>query len=409
VEEPPFLFFGDAAGSAAMTEPLMATYKRLPVAFERGDGVWLWDTEGRRYLDALSGIAVCGLGHAHPAVRDALCEQAGLLVHTSNLYRITEQERLGVMLTEMSGMDRVFFGNSGAEANEAAIKLARLHAHRRGVENPAILVAENSFHGRTLATLSATGNRKVQAGFEPLVQGFVRVPYDDIEAIETAAANRPNIVAILVEPIQGEGGIRIPAPDYGQRLRALCDRHGWLLICDEIQTGMGRTGRWFGHEHGGTAPDVVTLAKGLANGVPIGACLARGAAADVFGPGSHGSTFGGNPLVCRAARAVLETIVAEDLIANAAEQGAYLLDGFRTALTDLPGVVEVRGRGLMLGIELDRPCADLVGQALEAGLLINVTAERVIRLLPPLILARSEADRLLEGLTALIKRWLSDA
>jgi acetylornithine aminotransferase len=392
-----------------MTEPLMATYKRLPVAFARGEGVWLWDTEGRRYLDALSGIAVCGLGHAHPAVRDAICEQAGLLIHTSNLYRITEQERLGAMLTEMSGMDRVFFGNSGAEANEAAIKIARLHAHRRGVENPAILVAENSFHGRTLATLSATGNRKVQAGFEPLVQGFVRVPYDDVEAIETAAANRPNIVAILVEPIQGEGGIRIPAPDYGQRLRELCDRHGWLLICDEIQTGMGRTGRWFGHEHGGTLPDVVTLAKGLANGVPIGACLARGAAAEVFGPGSHGSTFGGNPLVCRAGRAVLETIVAEDLIANAAEQGAYLLDGFRSALSEVPGVVEVRGRGLMLGIELDRPCADLVGQALEAGLLINVTAERVIRLLPPLILARSEADRLLDGLTTLVKRWLSDA
>ena len=392
-----------------MTEPLMATYKRLPVAFARGEGVWLWDTEGRRYLDALSGIAVCGLGHAHPAVRDAICEQAGLLIHTSNLYRITEQERLGAMLTEMSGMDRVFFGNSGAEANEAAIKIARLHAHRRGVENPAILVAENSFHGRTLATLSATGNRKVQAGFEPLVQGFVRVPYDDVEAIETAAANRPNIVAILVEPIQGEGGIRIPASDYGQRLRELCDRHGWLLICDEIQTGMGRTGRWFGHEHGGTLPDVVTLAKGLANGVPIGACLARGAAAEVFGPGSHGSTFGGNPLVCRAGRAVLETIVAEDLIANAAEQGAYLLAGFRTALSEVPGVVEVRGRGLMLGIELDRPCADLVGQALEAGLLINVTAERVIRLLPPLILARSEADRLLDGLTTLVKRWLSDA
>jgi acetylornithine aminotransferase len=392
-----------------MTEPLMATYKRLPVAFARGEGVWLWDTEGRRYLDALSGIAVCGLGHAHPAVRDALCEQAGLLVHTSNLYRITEQERLGAMLTEMSGMDRVFFGNSGAEANEAAIKIARLYAHRRGVENPAILVAENSFHGRTLATLSATGNRKVQAGFEPLVQGFVRVPYDDVEAIETAAANRSNIVAILVEPIQGEGGIRIPAPDYGQRLRELCDRHGWLLICDEIQTGMGRTGRWFGHEHGGAAPDVVTLAKGLANGVPIGACLARGAAAEVFGPGAHGSTFGGNPLVCRAARAVLETIVAEDLIANAAEQGAYLLEGFRTALSDVPGVVEVRGRGLMLGIELDRPCADLVVQALEAGLLINVTADRVIRLLPPLILARAEADRLLVGLTALVKRWLSDA
>lgn len=392
-----------------MSEPLMATYTRLPVAFERGEGVWLWDTEGRRYLDALSGIAVCGLGHAHPAVRDALCDQAGLLVHTSNLYRIPEQERLGAMLTEMSGMDRVFFANSGAEANEAAIKLARLHAHRCGVENPAILVAENSFHGRTLATLSATGNRKVQAGFEPLVQGFVRVPYDDIAAIETAAANRPNIVAILVEPIQGEGGIRIPAADYGPRLREICDRQGWLLICDEIQTGMGRTGRLFGHEHSATAPDVVTLAKGLANGVPIGACLARGPAAEVFGPGSHGSTFGGNPLACRAARAVLETIVADDLMANAAEQGAYLLDGFRGALGDVRGVAEVRGRGLMLGIELDRPCAELVGQALAAGLLINVTAERVIRLLPPLILSRSEADQLLHGLSGLIKRYLGHA
>jgi acetylornithine/N-succinyldiaminopimelate aminotransferase len=392
-----------------MSEPLMATYRRLPVAFEHGEGVWLWDTDGRRYLDALSGIAVCGLGHAHPAVREAICDQAGLLVHTSNLYRIPEQERLGAMLTEMSGMDRVFFANSGAEANEAAIKLARLSAHQRGVENPAILVAENSFHGRTLATLSATGNRKVQAGFEPLVQGFVRVPYDDIAAIETAAAHRSNIVAILVEPIQGEGGIRIPAVDYGPRLRELCDRHGWLLICDEIQTGMGRTGRLFAHEHHGTAPDVITLAKGLANGVPIGACLARGAAAEVLGPGSHGSTFGGNPLACRAARAVLETIVADDLIANAAEQGAYLLKGFREALSSVRGVIDVRGQGLMLGIELDRPCADLVGLALDAGLLINVTAERVVRLLPPLILTRPEAEQLLQELAGLIERYLGAA
>jgi acetylornithine aminotransferase len=392
-----------------MSEPLMATYRRLPVAFERGEGVWLWDTDGRRYLDALSGIAVCGLGHAHPAVREAICEQAGVLVHTSNLYRIPEQERLGSMLTEMSGMDRIFFANSGAEANEAAIKLARLSAHQRGVENPAILVAENSFHGRTLATLSATGNRKVQAGFEPLVQGFVRVPYDDITAIETAAAHRSNIVAILVEPIQGEGGIQIPAADYGPRLRELCDRHGWLLICDEIQTGMGRTGRLFAHEHHGTAPDVVTLAKGLANGVPIGACLARGAAAEVLGPGSHGSTFGGNPLACRAARAVLETIVADDLIANAAEQGAYLLKGFREALSRVRGVIDVRGQGLMLGIELDRPCADLVGLALDAGLLINVTAERVVRLLPPLILTRPVAEQLLQELAGLIERYLGAA
>lgn len=389
-----------------MSESLMATYQRLPVAFARGEGVWLWDTEGRRYLDALSGIAVCGLGHAHPAIREAICEQAALLVHTSNLYRITEQERLGTMLTQMAGMDRVFFANSGAEANEAAIKLARLHAHQRGMDNPAILVTENSFHGRTLATLSATGNRKVQAGFEPLVQGFVRVPYDDVPAIETAAANRPNIVAVLVEPIQGEGGIRIPSADYGRRLRELCDRHGWLLMCDEVQTGMGRTGRLFAHQHGGADPDVMTLAKGLANGVPIGACLARGAAAEVLVPGSHGSTFGGNPLACRAARAVLESLAAGDLIANAAEQGAYLLAGFREALGGIAGVVGVRGRGLMLGIELDRPCADLVAQALEVGLLINVTAERVIRLLPPLILTRHEADHLLQGLSDLITRYL---
>ena len=387
----------------------MATYKRLPVTFARGEGAWLWDTDGKRYLDALSGIAVCGLGHAHPAVRDAICEQAGLLIHTSNIYGIAEQERLGAMLTEAAGMDRVFFSNSGAEANEAAIKLARLHAHRRGIENPAILVAEGSFHGRTLATLSATGNRKVQAGFDPLVQGFVRVPFDDLEAIEIAAGNRPNIVAILVEPIQGEGGINIPADDYLARLRALCDREGWLLMLDEIQTGMGRTGRLFAHQHAGIQPDVMTLAKALGNGVPIGACLARGAAAEVFTPGTHGSTFGGNPLTCRVARTVLETIASQDLVANAAEQGEFLLDAFRAALQGIKGVVAIRGRGLMLGIELDRPCADLVGRALDAGLLINVTAERVIRLLPPLILERPQAQQLVDSLTALIQGFLGDA
>jgi len=385
----------------------MSTYKRLPVVFERGEGVWLWDDTGKRYLDALSGIAVCGLGHAHPAVREAICEQAGRLIHTSNIYRILEQERLGDLLTAAAGMDRVFFANSGAEANEAAIKLARLHAHRRGIENPTILVTENSFHGRTLATLTATGNRKVQAGFEPLVQGFVRVPYNDVDAVETAAANRKNIVAILVEPIQGEGGINIPADDYLARLRAVCDREGWLLICDEIQTGMGRTGRLFGFEHAGIVPDVFTLAKGLGNGVPIGACLARGAAAEVFGPGSHGSTFGGNPLACRAARAVLETIAADDLVANAARQGEGLLAAFRGFLADIPGVVDVRGRGLMIGIELDRPCAELVNLALAEGLLINVTAERVVRLLPPLILQEPEARQLAETLSSLILRFLA--
>ena len=389
-----------------MHDPLMATYKRLPVTFARGEGAWLWDTDGRRYLDALSGIAVCGLGHAHPAVREALCEQAGLLIHTSNIYQIAEQQALGEALTAYAGMDRVFFSNSGAEANEAAIKIARLHAHHRGIQDPAILVMEASFHGRTLATLSATGNRKVQAGFEPLVHGFVRVPYDDIAAVEIAAANRSNIVAILVEPIQGEGGINIPAADYLPRLRALCDTHGWLLMLDEIQTGMGRTGLPFAHQHAGIQPDVMTLAKGLANGVPIGACLARGAAADVFAPGNHGSTFGGNPLACRAARAVLEVIQAEDLAGRAAAMGQYLLDGFRQRLAGVSGVKAIRGRGLMLGIELDRPCPELVAQALAQGLLINVTADRVIRLLPPLILEQAQADLLLDGLTELVRGWL---
>lgn len=385
----------------------MATYRRLPVTFTHGAGAWLWDETGKRYLDALAGIAVCGLGHAHPAVREALCDQAGSLVHTSNLYQIAAQTELGARLTALAGMDRVFFGNSGAEANEAAIKLARLHGHHRGIEKPAILVMENSFHGRTLATLTATGNRKVQAGFEPLVQGFVRVPYDDLAAVETAGANRHDLVAILVEPIQGEGGIRIPSPDYLPRLREICDRHGWLLMLDEIQTGMGRTGKLFAHQHSGIQPDVMTLAKGLANGVPIGACLARGAAAEVFGPGTHGSTFGGNPLACRAASAVLATIEDEGLTARAAERGAQLLAGFRQALAHQPGVADIRGRGLMIGIELDRPCADLVGQALAAGLLINVTADRVIRLLPPLILEPAQADLLVSELARLIRDFLA--
>ncbi len=385
----------------------MATYRRLPVTFTHGEGAWLWDEAGKRYLDALSGIAVCGLGHAHPAVRDALCEQAGSLIHTSNLYQIAAQTELGARLTACAGMDRVFFGNSGAEANEAAIKLARLHGHHRGIERPAILVMENSFHGRTLATLSATGNRKVQAGFEPLVQGFVRVPYNDLGAVETAAANRQDIVAVLVEPIQGEGGINIPAPDYLPRLRAICDRQGWLLMLDEIQTGMGRTGRLFAHQHSGIQPDVMTLAKGLANGVPIGACLARGVAATVLGPGSHGSTFGGNPLACRAASAVLATLEGEGLVDRATHLGNQIKTSLRHALARQPGVRDIRGVGLMIGIELDRPCAELVGQALEAGLLINVTAERVIRLLPPLILERDQVELLVDQLARLIVAFLA--
>ena len=391
----------------AQRSPLMATYNRLPVAFARGEGAWLWDQDGRRYLDALAGIAVCGLGHAHPAVRDALCDQAATLIHTSNLYQVPHQTELGARLCGAAGMERVFFGNSGAEANEAAIKLARLHAHRRGVQNPAILVMENAFHGRTLATLTATGNRKAQAGFEPLVQGFVRVPYNAIDAVETAAENRPNIVAVLVEPIQGEGGILIPDEDYLQRLRLLCDHHDWLLMIDEIQTGMGRTGRLFAHQWSGVKPDVMTLAKGLANGVPIGACLASGAAAEVLGPGSHGSTFGGNPLACRAALSVLDTLEHQHLPERAAVLGDRLIDGLRTRLNGVTGVVDIRGCGLMIGIELDRPCAELVPMALEQGLLINVTAGSVVRLLPPLILDDEQATQIVEAVSELILTFLN--
>ncbi len=385
----------------------MATYRRLPVHFVRGEGVWLWDQENRRYLDALSGIAVCGLGHAHPAITEVLCDQAKTLLHTSNLYEIPQQVALGQALTELADMDRVFFGNSGAEANEAAIKIARRYGHERGIEQPAILVMENSFHGRTLATLSATGNRRVRAGFEPLVPGFVRVPFDDLDAVDRAAANRPEIVAILVEPIQGEGGVQIPAPDYLAELRRRCDAQGWLLMLDEIQTGMGRTGRLFAHEHAGIRPDVMTLAKGLGNGVPIGACLARGPAAEVLGPGTHGSTFGGNPLVCRVALKVLECLQQDVLWERADALGRRLLDQFQDTLGHLSGVRAIRGQGLMIGIELDRPAGALVERALERGLLINVTAERVVRLLPPLILQEEEADRLVEQLAALLTDFLS--
>ncbi len=389
-----------------MPDVLMATYNRLPIAFERGEGAWLLDGAGRRYLDALSGIAVCGLGHAHPAVTGALCHQAGTLLHTSNLYRIPLQEQLGERLAAAARMERVFFCNSGAEANEAAIKLARLYGHRRGIEKPVILVMEESFHGRTLATLSATGNRRVQAGFEPLVQGFARVPFGDIESIEAVAAHSASIVAVLVEPVQGEGGVNIPPESYLNQLRAVCDRQGWLLMLDEIQTGMGRSGRMFSHMHNGIQPDVMTLAKALGNGVPIGACLARGEAAGVLGAGSHGSTFGGNPLACAAALAVLDTLERERLPERAAELGARLLSRLADALAGVAGIEEIRGQGLLIGIELDRPCGELVTLALEEGLLINVTADRVVRLLPPLILDHSEADLLVERLASLLKRFL---
>ena len=390
-----------------MSGALMTTYKRLPVSFHRGEGVWLWDTEERRYLDALSGIAVCGLGHAHPVVRDALCQQAGKLLHTSNLYGIPLQEQLGEVLTRISGMERVFFCNSGAEANEAAIKLARLHGHRNGIANPAIVVMEQSFHGRTLATLTATGSRKAQAGFEPLVQGFLRVPFGDMKSLQAVADNSSNVVAVLVEPIQGEGGINIPPEAYLNNLRDLCDQQGWLLILDEIQTGMGRSGRMFSCQHSGILPDVMTLAKGLANGVPIGACLARGAAAELFAPGNHGSTFGGNPLACAAALAVISTLEEERLVDRAESLGTRLLAGLADKLAGVAGIEEIRGQGLLIGIELDRPCGELVSMALDQGLLINVTAERVVRLLPPLILSDSEADELVGQISELLKLFLN--
>jgi len=391
-----------------MADYLMATYARLPVQFERGEGVWLWDTEGRQYLDALSGIAVCALGHAHPGVAQAIADQARRLVHTSNLYGITLQEQLAERLCKLSGMERAFFCNSGAEANEAAIKIARLYGHGREVATPTVIVMENSFHGRTLATLTATGSRKVQAGFEPLVQGFIRVPYNDLQAIKTVADNSNDVVAVLVEPIQGEGGINIPDPDYLLGMRRICDDHGWLLMLDEIQTGMGRTGEWFACQHSGMLPDVITVAKALGNGVPIGACLARGTAAGLMHPGNHGTTFGGNPLATRAALAVLDAIEQERLVAHAAELGQQLLEGFRQQLAGLPGVKEIRGLGLMIGIELDRPCAELVGRALESGLLINVTAERVIRLLPPLVTTAHQGQMIVEKVSELVREFLAE-
>ena len=389
-----------------MTDHLMQNYAPLPVTFVKGEGVWLWDSEGKKYLDALSGVAVCGLGHAHPAVAKAISEQAHTLVHTSNWYHIAKQEVLAERLTRLAGMDRVFFSNSGAEANEAAIKLARLHGHDKGIQNPAIVVMEGSFHGRTLATLSATGNRKVQAGFEPLVQGFVRAPYNDLEAVANIARNNNDVAAVMVEPITGEGGIAIPDEDYLEGLRQICDEHDWLLILDEIQTGMGRTGKLFAYQHSQIQPDIMTLAKGLGNGVPIGACLAQGKAAELFKPGHHGSTYGGNPLVCSAALAVLDTLENEQLTERAAQLGTQMFDNLKAALADQQGVVEIRGCGLMLAIELDRPCSELMQQALDIGLLINVTAGQVVRLLPPLILSDAEAEQVVDSVSQLIKNFL---
>jgi acetylornithine aminotransferase len=394
----PFVFLG-----APMTDHVMPTYGRQPIAFRRGQGVWLWDSAGKRYFDAISGIAVCSLGHAHPAVAQAIADQAATLLHTSNIFRIEYQERLAAELCALSGLDNAFFCNSGAEANEAALKIARRYGHTRGIDRPAVIVMENSFHGRTLATLSATGNAKVQEGFEPLVDGFVRVPYGDSAAV--AAVNDPNVVAVLVEPVQGEGGVNVPPADYLPALRGLSDERGWLLMLDEIQAGMGRTGTWFAFQHHGILPDVISLAKALGNGFPVGACLARGVAAEMLTAGKHGSTFGGTPLACRTALEVLRVMTGERLPQRAATLGQRLLAGFREGLAGNARVRDIRGLGLMVGIELDRPCGELVGLALERGVIINVTAERTIRLLPPLIMSDEEADLLVAEIVALVNDY----
>ncbi len=385
---------------------VMNTYARLPVSFVRGEGVWLWDNEGNRYLDGLSGIAVNTLGHAHSRFTGALSEQIGKLIHCSNVYQINEQEMLADKLCKLSGMQEVFFSNSGCEANEAAIKLARLYGHKRGIELPAIIVMEKSFHGRTLATLSATGNRKVQAGFEPLVKGFVRVPYNDIEAIRQVAQHNPNVVAVLIEPIQGEGGIRAADTSYLQQLRQICTQQNWLMMFDEVQTGIGRTGKWFAHQHAEILPDVMTLAKGLGSGVPIGACIAAGPAFGTFEPGNHGSTFGGNPLACVAGLTTLNIVEQDQLLVHAEQLGQFIRQGCANALQGTAGFCEIRGQGLMIGIELNKPCGALVKMALAKGLLINVTADNVVRLLPPLVMSQDEAQQLLDILCPLIKDFL---
>ncbi len=386
---------------------LMNTYARLPVAFTHGEGVWLWDSNGKRYLDALAGIAVNTLGHAHPKFTAALNAQIGRMIHVSNVYTVHEQEHLADKLCALSNMQEVFLCNSGCEANEAAIKLARMYGHNKGIDTPNIIVMEKAFHGRTLATLSATGSRKVQAGFEPLVKGFVRVPYNDLDAIRQVAEHNHDVVAVLVEPIQGEGGIRTLDIHYLEQLRQICDQQGWLLMVDEVQCGLGRTGKWFAFQHTGILPDVMTLAKGLGSGVPIGACLAAGKAAGTFKPGNHGSTFGGNPLASTAALTTLEIMEHDKLLDNAATIGNFLLQGLRDRLGKVAGVVDIRGQGLMIGIELDKPCAEIVKRALAHGLLINVTADNVIRLLPSLVFTQAEAQQLLDMLCPMVTDFLS--
>jgi acetylornithine/N-succinyldiaminopimelate aminotransferase len=388
-----------------MSSAISNTYGRLPVAFTHGKGVWLWDTNGRRYLDAMAGIGVSCLGHDHPKLVAAISEQASRVIHTSNLYQIPQQEALAKRINEISNMTEVLFGNSGAEANEAAIKLARYYGYKKGNDLPTIITMESSWHGRTLGTLAATDSEKARTGFGPLPEGFVKVKYNDLEAVRSAGDKEPRVVAVLLEVLQGEGGIRPSDIAYMKGLRKLCDERGWLMMIDEVQSGIGRTGKWLAHQWADILPDVVVLAKGLGGGVPIGAIAARGPAAGVLGPGSHGTTFGGSPLVCAAGLATLDALASENLLENAATVGAYLKAGLENALKGTPGVLEVRGQGLMLGIELEKPCGVLVGRALEAGLLINVTRDRVIRMLPPLLINKTEADELIKILVPLIKAF----
>ena len=388
-----------------MSNHLMCTYAPLPVAFVRGEGAWLWDENGKRYLDAISGLGVCALGHAHPALARVISEQASTLIHTGNLFRIPWQETLADRLAAITGMERVFFGNSGAEAIECALKITRLMGHQKGIDNPGVVVMDHSFHGRTMAALSATGNRKVQAGFEPLVSGFVRAPFNDFEAIETIAQRNHDITAVLLEPIQGEAGIRVPEPGFLAKLRALCNEQGWLLIVDEIQSGLCRTGRWYAHQHEEIRPDILTTAKALANGLPIGACVARGPAADALSPGSHGSTFGGNPLVSRAACTVLDIMEADQLPERAAAAGDRMMTAFHQRLGSHGGVRDIRGKGLMIGIELEVEANTLKNRAMERGVLLNITQNRVIRLLPPLIIDDEQVDEISDVVCTLVEEF----
>src|SRR4051812_40479343 len=384
---------------------LMNTYARQNVAFVRGEGVWLWDEDGRKYLDALAGIAVNTLGYGHPRFTQALSARlASGVIHTSNLWRIPDQEAAGERVAEITGLDEVFFCNSGLEANECAIKIARKYGHERGIAEPAIIVMEKAFHGRSLATLSATGSRKVQAGFEPLVQGFVRVPLNDLDAVRNVAANNRNVSAVLIEPIQGEGGINVSRMDYLRGLKQICEEKGWLFISDEVQCGLGRTGKWFVYQHAGVQPDVVALAKGLASGVPVGACVVGNRAKGVFKPGNHGSTFGGNPLAMTAVVATLDIVKEENLLANSAKVGNLILSSLQNEIG--AAVAEVRGMGLMIGVEMKEPSGELVKQALDAGLVINVTADNVVRLLPPLVMSEGEARQVVERLLPLVKAFL---